>query len=215
MNLKTIFFTITFIAAGSFFGFAGEAHAQPTDAQIKRDISGPKTVSVTLGKPGKREWSTTYKKYMWTRNFEAKVKTNDPKVFTIVGGYAAYDIVGGRYQYWRTFTSWNRYDGIPNPTDDDVKALIAKFGPQKFLGNYYFNRVEGEIESLALADDPKFEWHTPNSVSFRVTTVYTERINDIGGKKRMKRNFEIRLYRPDTSAEWNNMISTAREYEEL
>jgi len=215
MKLKTLFLTGIITGAALIFGTSTAARAQPTDAQIKKDISGAKTVSVKLGRPGKREWSTTYKKYMWTRNFEAKVKTNDPEVFTIVGGYAAYDIVGGRYQYWRTFTSWNRYDGIPNPTADNVTALIAKFGPQKFLGNYYFNRVVGEIESLGIADDPKFEWHTPNSVSFRVTTVYTERYNDIGGKRRMKRNFEIRLYRPDTKSEWNNMISTAREYEEL
>src|SRR5690606_39056774 len=118
MKLKTLFLTGIITGAALIFGTSTAARAQPTDAQIKKDISGAKTVSVKLGRPGKREWSTTYKKYMWTRNFEAKVKTNDPEVFTIVGGYAAYDIVGGRYQYWRTFTSWNRYDGIPNPTAD-------------------------------------------------------------------------------------------------
>jgi hypothetical protein len=38
----------------------GQTFAQPTDAQIKKDLTGAKTVSVTLGQPGKIEWSKTY-----------------------------------------------------------------------------------------------------------------------------------------------------------
>ena len=36
----------------AFAAFSAEANAQPTDAQIKRDISGPKTISVTFRGPG-------------------------------------------------------------------------------------------------------------------------------------------------------------------
>jgi len=57
-------------------GFFTEAAAQPSDAQIKKDLTGAKTVSVSLGKRGAIEWSKTYKKYVWTRNFTAKVKTD-------------------------------------------------------------------------------------------------------------------------------------------
>lgn len=204
-SVKTLFFLATLLLV------TGATNAQPGDAEIKRDISGPKTISVTLGGPGKREWSSTYRKYVWSRNFTAKVRTDDPKVNILVTGYASYDIVGARYRFWRTFTTSNSYDGIPNPTAADVDALIEKFGMEKFLGNYRFNRIVGKVESIGLAEDPNFTWHNPNSVSFNVTAVYREKINDVGGSERISQVFEIRLYRNDVAAEWNNMISTARD----
>jgi hypothetical protein len=183
--------------------------AQPTDAQIKKDLTGAKTVSVTLGKAGKLEWSSTYKKYIWTRNFTAKVKTDDPDIFIIVTGYAAYDVIGNKYAFWKTFITSNSYEGIPDPTAADVQTLIRKFGLEQFMGNYYFNHVIGKVESIALADEPKFEWHTPNSV------VYTERKNDIGGRERVARTFRIRLYRDNVKADWKNLMSTPTELKKL
>lgn len=195
--------------------FSNSAAAQPTDAKIKKDLSGAETVSVTLGKPGKIEWSSTYKKYIWTRNFSAKVKTDEPGIFVIVTGYAAYDVMGGRYVFWRTFIASNNYEGIPNPNAADVQNLIEKFGVEEFMGNYYFRRIVGRLESLALTDAPEFEWHTPNSVSFNVVAVYTERTNDIGGRERVARTFRIRLYRDNTKAEWKNLMSTPKTVAKL
>ena len=147
------------------------AFGQPSDAHIKKDLTGAKTVSVSLGKPGKVEWSKTYKKFVWTRDFTAQVKADDPEIFLLVKGYAAYDVMGGKYVFWRSFTTSNSYEGIADPTASDVEALIGKFGAEKFMGNYYFNSVVGKIESIKLADELKFEWHTPNSVSFNVVAV--------------------------------------------
>ena len=196
-------------------GFANQATAQPSDAQVKKDLTGAKTVSVTLGKPGKLEWSGTYKKYVWTRNFTAKVKTDDPGIFVIVKGYASYDVRGGRYVFWRSFTTSNSYEGIPDLTAADVQGLISKFGAEEFMGNYYFNHVIGKVESIGLAKEPKYVWHTPNSVTLNVVAVYTERTNDIGGRERVARTFEIRLYRDSVKAPWKSLISTDRGVEKL
>ncbi|MEK6333339.1 MAG: hypothetical protein AABM67_00215 [Acidobacteriota bacterium] len=192
-------------------GVTREVLGQPSDVEIKKQLTHPKTVSVTLGKPGTREWSSTYKKYVWNRSFTAKLKTEDPEIFVVVKGYASYDIIGGRFVFWRTFTTSNSYDGIPDPTAAEVQTLIRKFGMEQFLGNYYFNHVIGQVESIGLSDDPKFTWHTPNSVSFEVTAVYTERTDDIGGKERLARTLEIRLYRDNPKQEWLRMISTPRD----
>lgn len=192
-------------------GPASQIAAQPSDAEITKQLTHAKTVSVTLGKPGTREWSSTYKKYVWNRNFAAKLKTDTPDIFVIVKGYASYDIVGARYAFWRTFITSNNYEGIPDPTAADVQALIKKFGLEQFLGNYNFNHVIGQVESIGLADEPKFQWHTPNSVSFNVTAIYTERTNDVGGKERVSRTLEIRLYRDNPKQEWLRMMSTDRE----
>ncbi len=196
-------------------GFLSGVSAQPSDAQIKKDLTAPKTVSITLGKPGTREWSRTYKKFVWNRNFTAKLKTDDPGIFVIVKGYASYDIIGGGFVFWRTFTTSNSYDGLPNPTADDVQALIVKFGLEQVMGNYQFNRLIGRVESIGLSDEPNFQWHTPNSVSFNVTAVYTEKTNDVGGKERVARIFEIRLYRDNPKQAWLRMLSSAGERKTL
>ncbi len=192
-----------------------QSFAQPTDAQIKKDLTGAKTVAVSLGKAGTKEWSSTYKKFIWTRSFTAKVKTEDPEIFVIVKGYIAYDVAGGKYVKWRTFTTLNSYEGIPEPTAGDVQALINKFGAEQFMGNYYFNRIVGKLESIGLSDEPKFEWHTPMSVSFNTTAVYTEKTNDIGGRERVARSFRIRLYADKPKGEWLRIMSTPEGVKKL
>src|SRR5688572_11525086 len=137
-------------------GFVKAVAAQPTDAQIKKDLTGAKTVSVVLGGPGKIEWSKTYKKYVWTRSFTAKVKTDEPGIFVIVKGYASYDVMGGRYVFWKSFTTSNSYEGLPDPTAADVQALISKFGLEQFMGQYHFNHVIGKVESIGLATEPNY-----------------------------------------------------------
>lgn len=179
----------------------------PTDAELTKQLTHAKTVSVTLGKPGTREWSTTYKKWVWNRHFTAKLKTDDPEIFVIVKGYASYDAAGGKYTFWRTFTTSNSYEGIPDPSAADVQALISKFGQDKFLGAW-FSHVIGKVESIGLAAEPQFEWHTVNSVSFNFTSVYTERTNDVGGKERISRTQRVRLYRDSPKAEWKNLLVT-------
>lgn len=59
---------------------------------------------MTLGGAGTVEWSKTYKKYIRTRDFTAKLKTDTSGEFLIVKGCAAYDVIGKWYVFWRTFT---------------------------------------------------------------------------------------------------------------
>lgn len=188
-------------------GLAHQVAAQPSDAEVTKQLTHAKTVSVTLGKPGTREWSSTYKKYVWNRHFTAKLKTDDPGTFVIVKGYASYDLIGGKHVFWRTFTTSNTYEGLPNPSAADVQALIDKFGVKQFLGSYV-DRVIGKVESIGLAAEPEFEWHTVNSLSLNFTSVYTERTNDVGGKERIARTQRVRLYRDNPKAEWKSLLVT-------
>jgi hypothetical protein len=200
---------ILFALPALLIGLASfEAAAQPSDAQIIKDLTAPRTVKVTLGKPGKIEWFKTYSKWAWSRNFESKLTTDDPGIFVIVKGYIVYDTMAGKYVKWRTFTTSNSYDGLPDPTAADVQGLIAKFGVAKFMDSY-FGRVIGKVESIGLADEPGYEWHMPTSVSLNVTAVYTERTNDVGGKQRLARTFRVRFYRDTAKSDWKNLLVTS------
>lgn len=197
------------VLALSMFIIPDQAVAQaPSDAQLKKELTAAKTVSVTLGKPGKIEWSSTYKKYMWTRHFTAKLRTDTPDVFVIVKGYAAYDVVGAKHVFWRTFITSNSYEGMPDPTAQDVQTLIEKLGRKQFLGDYAYQNIVGEIEVIRLADEPKFEWHTPNSVSFDVVAVYQEKVSYTQVEK-VERIHRVRLYRDQVNQPWARVLSTA------
>lgn len=149
---------------------ATQIFAQPGDAQLKKQLTSPRTVTVTLGAPGKIEWSSTYKKYMWTRSFTARLKTDTPGEILVVRGYAAYDVMGGRYVYWRTFTSSNNYEGKKNPTVAEINQALEQMDLRRFASDP--DSYIGEFESFRIAPDADWEWHTPDSVSFNVVAVY-------------------------------------------
>jgi len=86
MNGKNFFLKL--MCAALFFVAlsASQTFAQPTDAQIKKHLSGPKVVSSTLHKPGKKVWSSTYSKYVWDIGFTNKIKdVANPGGFIYVG----------------------------------------------------------------------------------------------------------------------------------
>lgn len=194
---------------------ASQIFAQPTDAQLKKQLTSPKTVSVTLNGAGTIEWSKTYKKYIWTRYFTAKLRTETSGEILVVKGYAAYDVMGGRYVFWRTFTSDNSYEGKKNPTVEDINRVFENEDYREFVSG---GDIIGEYESLKLAADPDWEWHTPNSVSFTAVAVYNV-VNSGGSygdepQYQYKQGFKavdrieayrrIRIYRKDATQPWTN-----------
>lgn len=184
-------------------------NAQPSEAQIKKDMSGERTISITFGKPGSRTWDTSSQKWIWTRDYTQKLKTEDPSVTQIVTGYAAYNANGAAYTFWRTFPNSSRFEGIPNPTNQEIQALIDKFTVQEIFGSFNYGNIVGKIESFGPPADPKFDWHTMNSVSFDLVGVYTQKTNGIGGTERGQRTFRIRLYRDDRKSPWKKFLTTS------
>lgn len=200
-------FSLIFIATGLVFSFgAATANAQPSAAQVKKDVSGPKTISVTVHGSGTRVWSKGYSKYVWDVPYSAKVKSEEPGVNILVEATASYDIAGGRYVYWKSFVGSNIFEGIPNPTDVDVASLLTQFGPQKVMMGDFYNAVGG-VESVKLAAKPRFEWHTLNSVSFTVIATYKEKV-DSSTMRRIAKPFRARLYRDSKTAPWKNILGT-------
>jgi hypothetical protein len=215
MNYKKKFLKIIGVSLFVTVFAVIQVFAQPSDAQLKKQLTNPKTVSVTLTGAGTREWSSTYKKYIWTRYFTVKLKTDTSGEVLVVKGYAAYDIVGGRYIFWRTFTSGNSYEGKKPPTVTEINQALETAELRDF--NYNGN-VIGEYESMKISDEPDWEWHTPDSVSFNVVAVF-----NLTGKGRYGREawytpppgskavdrveavLRIRLYRDGAKLPWRGV----------
>ncbi|MEQ1921192.1 MAG: hypothetical protein ABL952_01670 [Pyrinomonadaceae bacterium] len=182
-------------------GVTGAA-AQPSATQVKKDVSGAKTISVTVLGKGTRVWSKGYSKWVWDVPYSAKVKSEEPGVNILVEATASYDIVGGRYVYWRSFVGSNIYEGIPNPTEAEVAALLKQFGPQKVMMGEFYSAVN--IEGIKLADKPRFEWHNLNSVSFTVYATFTQQV-DYKTTRRIAKPYRARLYRDGKSMPWKSI----------
>jgi hypothetical protein len=213
-NKKSIFCIFTLALLVTLFN-AGETFAQPTAAQLKKQLTTAKTVSITLNGSGTIEWSSTYKKYVWSRYFTAKLKTDTPGEFLIVKGYASYDVMGGRYVFWRTFTSSNSYEGKKSPTVAEINQGLETAELRDFNHN---NEVIGEYESMKLAAAPDWEWHTSNSVSFNVVAVFRrDALGRYGnelyysppqgfrGVDRVESVLRIRLYRDGAKLLWRGV----------
>lgn len=213
-NKKSIFCILTLVLIVTLFN-AGETFAQPTAAQLKKQLTTAKTVSITLNGPGTIEWSGTYKKYVWSRYFTAKLKTDTPGEFLIVKGYASYDVMGGRYVFWRTFTSGNSYEGKKSPSVAEINQALETAELSEFNHNF---AVIGEYETMKLASAPDWEWHTLNSVSFNVVAVFRRdalvRYGDelsyspprgFKGIDRVESVLRIRLYRDGEKLPWRSV----------
>lgn len=194
---------VCFVIAAIFAGGV-VANAQPSAAQVKKDVTGAKTISVTVQGRGTRVWSKGYSKYVWDVPYTAKVKSDEPGVTINVIATASYDIVGGRYVYWRSFVGENTFDGIPNPTAADIAALIEKLGQKEVVR---YREIVGPVESLELSKTPNFEWHNLKSVSLDIIGTYTEKVT-YTETRRVARTYRTRIYRDNKTSPWKSLIVT-------
>jgi hypothetical protein len=210
---KLAFCTTAIAAALLTVIFCEPVSGQPTAAQLKALEPKKDIVSFTWHHPGTREWSSTYKKYVWSIYWTAKRKTDQPGVTLTVKGYSSFDIVGGKYVYWRDFVGSNSYDGQKPPPLAEINETIQKESLREFTQHLQV----GEYESLKMAANPDWEWHTMNSVSFTVVAVYQARDSGGGytgdpqlpakpsGKEavdRIEAQLRLRLYRDSPTVPW-------------
>ena len=196
------------VAIGLLTVSGSAARAQPSDAQIIRDLKSPGVISVKLLGRGSRVWSTGYSQYTWDRTAIVVRKAGlreFPNASVEICGIATYSIVGGRFPFKKFYVSYNSYIGIPAPSAKTIVALL-KTDMSIFLGNDALFIV-GPVQPIALAANPKWNWHTPNSVSLRVTTGYKKKVSltELEQQKVVK---EIRLYRNAIKSPWNRFASS-------
>jgi len=186
------------------------AHAQPSDAKITKDLTSPGVLSIKLLGTGSRVWSKTFLQYFWERG--AVLVRNAglaeyPNVKVEIGGTATYSIVGGNFAFKKFYVAYNTYHGMPNPNSKEILDLLNT-DRGKFLGHYY-NSIVGDIKPIALAADPKWEWHTPNSVSFLVTTGFDAKVDNTTLEKKAVA-YEVRLYRDKIKGPWLSFFSQTK-----
>lgn len=188
----------------------------PTEDQIRKDLAAPGIIEITIRGKGTLErildnntWVDEY-----YRSVTVRRETDKPGVTVDVKGDVVYRLVGDSFVFRKFRLGENTYGGIANPTLGDINALVRTLSPPNI--DNMFSLMVGEIESIRLAPVPRWEWHSPKSVSFDVIQVYSHVYN--GGSydgvtqelptptkafvDRVQRIERWRIYRDSESGPW-------------
>lgn len=196
-NLLSIF--IIFCMTTQVFG-------QPSESQIKKDVGNSGVISFRFSKPtGTRQWNEDVKNWEYVRGIEVVRNSDVPGVKLIVVGNAVYQYRGdGGYSYWKFRIVSNKYDGIPNPTETEIMALVNA-NPQTFFGHYYF-KIINLIEKPKLLEEPNWIWHRPTSVEFKMKAKF-ETVFSNTETQVIEQVFNVRLYKDDMKGPWLRWVS--------
>ncbi len=207
--MKTLPFRLVLVALLGLAPLA--AQAQPSDAQVRQDVMNPGVKKIELtSKPGTKQWNSDVGAWEFVRGVRViRAYPDIEGVDLVVVGDAVYQLYGTSYKYWKFRVISNEYLGIPNPTEQEVLAILNA-DLEKFLTNYWYNRIVGEVRTMRLADEPRWNWHAPTSVSFQMTTAYDAKTSDLDVAS-VEQDYEVRLYRDDYRGPWTNFISTGGE----
>lgn len=172
-------------------GFNFIMYSQPSDAVVKkRAMDAGAIETLFTADHGNIHTSLTEKWYI--RTMESKWKTDEPGVYRWERNEYRYNYVGGSWSYARIYSVANWFEGIPNPTEEEIVETIYKDLP-KFLGHFY-NKGVGDLPQIKLSDEPRWNWHTFNSVSFNVEYDITYILNNFEIRKEHVVS-EVRFYR--------------------
>jgi len=192
-------------------GSGGVARAQPSDAQVKKDLGGSGVLKVTLtGKRGTVQGNLDTLNYEYVRGAEILRTTEWPGVKLIVTGDAVYQRGGrGKFTYWKFRVIDNRYEGIPNPSQADIDKVLDTNRADSFGGgvSHIIRKVR---KPLVLAKDPQWNWHSPNSVSFLMVGEM-EKPTSNTDLEAFAATVEIRLYRDDMKQAWKTFMASPKE----
>ncbi|WP_412070450.1 hypothetical protein [Rubrivirga sp. IMCC43871] len=123
-------------------------------------------------------------------------------------GDVVYQSHGSTYQYDRYRTGDWRYFGIPDPSAEEVEAVLMT-DP----ASVYTHRTRDADRELTVLTGEEMYWHNPTSVTLKVQARYraienTTEISDNEGV------FEVRLYREAFDGPWTRFTTVGREVSE-
>jgi hypothetical protein len=184
------------------------AAAQPSNAQVKADAigNGSGVISFSFSKnTGTRQWNRSAGNWEYVRGVIVKRKSEYPGINLLVYEDVVYQYTGaGGYSFWKVRVLSNEYEGIPNPTAAEINKFISSDW-EKFYG-YYYEVITKLWYSPKLEDDPKWTWHSPNSVEFRMKLKF-DHIIRAKGIETVETVWLVRFYRDDPKAPWKNLFA--------
>lgn len=198
---------------------SADAGAYPSDDQVITDVT-PKNkkglidVEVVDGKSGEAYLHPKDLVWYWDRGVVVKREANlagAPDAVLLVGGLARYQKMGTQYKYAGFLTTYNEYEGIPRPDQDELMDFVKANLKKVFMSRDHNIMAVDELE---LIDDAKWNWHSEKSFSVPFHVRYKHRNSYTTIEERNAR-FDIRFYRATIDAPVDNLMATEADYKAL
>lgn len=176
--------TITILIGFIFLSF--ESFAQPSDSVIKQRATSAGAIETKFTTETGTVHTTPTEKW-YIRTMESKWKSDYEGIYRWERTEYRYDFKGGTWVFERSYLNSSWFEGVPNPTEEEIVENLqtSKVGYQNAV-------LEKPI--FKLAADPKWNWHTINSVEFMVEVIFYEKISYTQVAKK-KVTMPIRLYK--------------------
>jgi hypothetical protein len=206
---------LTTLATGCSSSDAVSSSAYPSDEQVVRDVTpknkkGLIAVEVVEGKHGEAYLHPKNLVWYWDRGVvikrEAKVE-GVPDAVVVIGGLARYQKMGEQYKYSKFLTTYNSYEGIPEPDTEDLTQYVNDNLKQVFVSR---DLSITEISKVELLDKESWEWHTPNSFSVPFRFRYKEIASNTRIDEREDR-IAIRFYRNSLDSPIHALMATEKD----
>lgn len=179
------------------------ALAQPSDATVKAKATSNGSKFVEFVGEGKIHSNLTETWYI--RVAVTKQATEHAGINYISAKEYKYKKSGGSWVFDRTYHWWSEYEGIPNPTQEEAVAMVET-DLRKFLGGSYGDIVS-EVGAIKLAPEPKWEWHTMQSVSFIMETSFDKKVSSTEVAS-VTQQYKVRFYADEFKGPWKRFISS-------
>jgi len=207
--MKKAFVLIAALLAGT----SVLAQTPPSPAQIKKDLMNPGVVEIVIRGNGSLEKFVENRAVVneYYRSVTVRRKTDKPGITVDVIGDVVYRHIGGRWVFRKMRLAGNTYGGIKNPTVSELNRLVATLKPDDVDNSW--REFVGEIESIKIYSYPRWEWHTPNSVSFNIVMVHSQVLHSgVSWEEvvlaRVERIQRWRIYRDGEGQPWKGMTRT-------
>ena len=194
----------------SFFVFIfSAAVAQPSDAEIKKEMTNQYTLDVKFTKStGTRQWNSGSGNWEYVRGVHIRMKSKDyPGLVVKVIGDAVYQYVGGtKYVYQKFRTAINEWEGIPSPTQADIDKMIS--ADWKLFYGYYFNKIVNLHEGPSIVTEKNFTWSSPINVNFFLK-IKADMLGPNYTLETVEQVYDVRLFRDNYKDPWKNFNASS------
>lgn len=196
------------IVAIFFNCFYMVALAQPSDAQIKKDVGGrlPNKIAFSFGQPGFIRRNITNNMTEWLREVIITMPYDPlPQLTKVQYAYAVYEMPAPDiYRFYKVLNTIQQVKGIKDPSNEEIMTMIQK-DPASFYGHYFNNMVK-LIEQPHTPNIPYQRWHTVKSIEIFYKVKFEHIISDTETETR-DQIISITLYREDANKPWNRFYA--------
>ncbi len=188
-----------------------EMNAQtPSDATVKQKIRKRfpvGTIHLEGSSTSKKKEGIIWHYYYW-RHFSLTQKDPDTGLTGKINSAIVYEKVNGKYSFDNYATITTEVVG-KKPLNKAEVVNYLKANLSDFLGSTY-NDIVGEMPIISIPDGTKFNWESPDMVTFNVKTVYTKKVSNSTVEK-AEHIYETMLFKDANTGKWNRILASEIE----